>query len=748
MSESTFSTRRLNILFIEDNPDDVALTLRAFDQAGIQTRAEVVQTAHEFCASLASREFDIVLADHRLPAWNGMEAVELLQQMEKDVPVILLTGALPDEQAAAFLQKGGTDYVLKDRMGRLPAAVRRAIEAANARRRRTELERRLQESEEWSARLAEGSPEALLIGNEEKVLFANAAAVQLLGAESERQLIDLSVTQLFHADCRGALREAFERLPATLRPHTCEARVLRLDGKPVDVKLAAVAVIYRGSPAVQITLRDADRRRVEAAIKSLSSFAELNPQPVLEFSRDGRLAYANAAATDLARALGKEHPSAIAPPDTLSIVQSCLSSGQKKLNVETTCGGHSLRWSFFPTSHNQSVHAYVKDLTEERKLEAQLRQAQRLEVAGRLATGIAHDFSNLLTVIQGHAGLLRAEANLSSATQESIQQIVRAAERAGKLSNQLLAFSRQTTLRPRAIDLNHVLAGMSTLLQRTIGEDIGVNFDFGANLPLVYADAHAIEQCVLSIAINAREAMAGGGQLLINTSIADINSVHAEHHGEARQGRFVCLTVVDSGPGGQGVSRLFNPVWTTKTGGGGFEFTLGAVKAIVQQHNGWIEVQSRIGEGTTLRIYLPLHAGPSQATAPPSRVATAHRETVLVVEDEAPVRSIVRTMLERSGFEVLEAASGIEALAIWHQHQADIGLLLTDLVMPGGLSGQEVAEKFRAQKPSLKVLYTSGYSPRAAGNGVLPDSGAAFLEKPFDAAQLAEAVRHSLEGAN
>jgi len=747
MSETTLRTRRLNILFIEDNPDDVALTLRAFDRAGIQARAEVVQTAHEFCASLASREFDIVLADHRLPAWNGMEAVELLQQMEKDVPVILLTGSLLDDQAADFLQKGGTDYVLKDRMSRLPAAVRRAIETANARRRRSELERRLQESEESSARLAEGSPEALLIENEDKVLFANAAAAQLLAAESQRQLIDLPVAQLFHADCRGALREAFERLPATLRPHTCEARVLRLDGKAIDVKLAAVAVIYRGSPAVQITLRDADRRRVEAAIKSLSSFAELNPQPVLEFSRDGQLAFANAAAAELARALGKEHPSAMTPPDTLSILQSCLSSGQKKLNVEVTCGGHSLRWSFFPTPGNQSVHAYVSDLSEERKLEGQLRYAQRLEVAGRLATGIAHDFSNLLTVIQGHAGLLRSEANLSPAMQESIQQIVRAAERAGKLSNQLLAFSRQTTLRPGALDLNQVLAGMSTLLQRTLGEDIGVNFDFGANLPLVFADAHAIEQCVLSIAVNAREAMAGGGQLLINTSIADINAVHAEHHGEARQGRYVCLTVVDSGAGEQGVSRLFNPLWTTRAGGGGFEFTLGAVKAIVQRHNGWIEVQSRIGEGTTLRIYLPLHVAPSATAVLTSREAAERRETVLVVEDEAPVRSIVRTMLERSGFEVLEAASGIEALAIWHQHQADIGLLLTDLVMPGGLSGQELAEKFRGQKPSLKVLYTSGYSPRAAANGVLPESGAAFLEKPFDATQLADAVRRSLDGA-
>jgi two-component system cell cycle sensor histidine kinase/response regulator CckA len=473
-------------------------------------------------------------------------------------------------------------------------------------------------------------------------------------------------------------------------------------------------------------------------------FAELNPHPVLEFSRDGKLAFANAAATELARALGKEHAGEITPTETVSIVRTCARTRQNKLNVEATLGGHTLLWSFYPTPNDQSVHAYVNDVTEERKLEAQLRHAQRLEVVGRLAMGIAHDFNNLLTVIQGHAGLLRSEANLTPAMGESIQQITRATERAGKLTNQLLAFSRRTNLTPKAVDLNQLLVEMSALLGRTIGEDIEIEFNCDASLPLVHADVHAIEQCVLSIALNAREAMPEGGQLLISTSVAEITAVHAEHHGEARHGHFVCLTVADSGTGEQTVSRLFNPLWTTKMTG--FEFTLGAVKSIVQRHNGWIEVQSQIGEGTTLRIYLPIHAAPAKTAQGTTAARAPTRETVLVVEDESPVRSIIRTMLERAGFTVLEAGSGIEALAIWHQQHDNIDLLLTDMVMPAGLSGEELAEKFRGQKPSLKVLYTSGYSPRAAGNGML--EGAAFLEKPFDAAKLSEAVRRCLDGAD
>lgn len=325
----TSAIRRLSILFIEDNPDDVALTLRLLTRAGIHARAEVVQTAHEFCASLASREFDVVLADHRLPAWNGMESVELLQQMEKDLPVILLTGTLPDDEAAASLDKGVVDYVHKDRMGRLPTALRRALEGADARKRRTDLERRLHDSEEWSTRLVEASPEPLLIQSEGRIVFANAAAAQLLGAESDHPLLAMPAAELLHADCRSALTDTFEQLPATLRPHACEARLVRVDGKPIDVKLAAVAVIYHGKPAVQISICDIGDRR-QAAIKSLSSFAEMNPHPVLEFSRDGKLAYANAAAGDLARALGKDHPAGITPADAVSIVQTASPAGRKR----------------------------------------------------------------------------------------------------------------------------------------------------------------------------------------------------------------------------------------------------------------------------------------------------------------------------------------------------------------------------------------------------------------------------------
>lgn len=378
------------------------------------------------------------------------------------------------------------------------------------------------------------------------------------------------------------------------------------------------------------------------------------------------------------------------------------------------------------------------------ELDEQLRRAQRVEAVGRLATGIAHDFSNIVTIIHGHAGLLRAEPHLSPSMQESLQQVARATERAGKLTHQLLTLGRNGVPNFRSVDLNEVLADMSTLLQRTIGEDIELEFCYDPNLSPVYADPHSIEQCVLSIAVNAREAMPGGGQLLVSTSSVDLNRTHVAHHPEARQGQFACLTVVDSGAGEQSVSRLFNPLWTARTGGTGFEFGLGAVNAIVQRHQGWIEVQGQLGHGTTLRIYLPVDKNVAARRAP--ELFEARGQTVLVVEDEAPVRAIIRTMLERRGFKVLEAASGIDALTVWHQHHDAIELLLTDLVLPSGISGEELADQFRGQKPSLRVLYTSGYSPGAATNGISADHAQAFLEKPFDGAKLVDAVHRCLAG--
>lgn len=381
-------------------------------------------------------------------------------------------------------------------------------------------------------------------------------------------------------------------------------------------------------------------------------------------------------------------------------------------------------------------------------LEARLRHAQKIEALGRLAAGIAHDFNNLLTVIQGHATLLRADPSINAAAQESALQIARAAERASQFTGQLLAFGRRRVMSPRPLALNELLTSLSDLLRRTLGEDITCQFSYAADLPTVLADPALLEQVVMNLAVNAREAMPGGGQLLLSTSVTELDAAYVEHHpGDARPGRFICLTVTDTSPGldSAALGHVFEPFFTAKESGKG-GLGLGVAYGIVRQHHGWIEVQSQPGQGSTFKIFLPpCDAAVSSSEAQPDRVVPRGTETVLVVEDEAPVRWVIKDVLRQYGYRVLEAANGVEALALWHQHHGEAALLLTDMVMPVGLSGQELAEKFTAQKPTLKVMFISGYSLCVAGRDFAVMDGLNFLQKPFDGARLARAVRRCLD---
>jgi len=753
MTETTLVNRLLKdieLLLVEDNPTDAELCLAQLAKAGLKVRADVVQTVHEFCARLAAKTYDVILSDYSLPTCTALDVLELLQQMEKDIPFILLTGLPSEEPAMECLRKGAFDYVHKERRGRLPVVVQRALEAKRWREERNRADQKAREFEKRYQRLAELSPDPLFIVADEKLTFANEPGARLLGAESPEPLLAKPFLWLVHPDSRAAASGHFEKLYGSAEVAHFDGKLMRLDGKAVTVKVAATGLTYRDRPAVQVIARDVtDRKRVEEAIQSMAAFAQFNPNPVLEFSRDGKLTYFNDAASAMARSLGKENLNAMLPPETVSIVQMCLTTGQSKLRMETGIGARTFSWSFFPIKQNQVVHCYVTDITERLNLEGQLRHAQKLESVGRLAAGVAHDFNNILTVIQGHTGLLRSEPNLNPETAESLRQVSRAAERASKLVSQLMTFSRKSIMQPKRLDLNEVLTRVSTLLHRTLGEDITYQFNYSPDLPPICADLGMIEQVIMNLAVHARDTMPKGGQLAISTSQVNVDPAYVQHQPEARVGRFVCMSFLDTGCGleAEMVSRIFEPFTASKESANGSGLGLATAYAIVKRHHGWIEVQSQVGQGTTFKIYLPVYdqvSEPWAGAAGEAAIPGGH-ETVLVVEDEPPVRWTVKNILEKCGYRVLEAAAGVDALAIWHQHHNEVALLLTDLVMPAGLNGQELAEKFKAQNPKLKVIYTSGYSVEAAGKGLSLEDGISFLQKPYDAETLALTVRQCLD---
>ncbi|MEO6525638.1 MAG: PAS domain-containing protein [Gemmatimonadaceae bacterium] len=392
-----------------------------------------------------------------------------------------------------------------------------------------------------------------------------------------------------------------------------------------------------------------------------------------------------------------------------------------------------------------------RDITARRKLEEQYRQAQKMEAIGQLAGGIAHDFNNLLSVIQMQSSMLLPVPSSETETREGIQEIMAAAERAANLTRQLLTFSRRNVSEARDMDLAEVTGNMSRLFRRLLGDDIALETRFAPALPWVSADAGMMEQVLMNLAVNARDAMPNGGRMIVSLELANVDARDVAGRPGARPGRFVCLGVSDTGCGMsvENLSHIFEPFFTTKEVGKGTGLGLASVFGIVEQHDGWIDVASEEGRGTTFRVYLPA----LDQEAERSSIATADQrvrggtETILVVEDEPSVRGVVCAVLERHGYRVLEAGSAAAALVRWEERTEPIDLLLTDLVMPGGMSGAELGQALLARQSDLRIIYTSGYSHDVVTRQLDLAPGRNFLQKPCSMHELAATVRRRLDEA-
>jgi two-component system, cell cycle sensor histidine kinase and response regulator CckA len=409
---------------------------------------------------------------------------------------------------------------------------------------------------------------------------------------------------------------------------------------------------------------------------------------------------------------------------------------------------HSAWFDVRAHPHEDGLAVFLRDVTAQKRMEDQLRQAQKMEAIGRFAGGIAHDFNNLLTIINGYAEMALDELPAGSPLGEVASEIAAAGRRASELTGGLLAFSRRQMLQFAVLDLNRVIRDMEKMLRRLLGEDVEVTTALGAELWEIQGDRGQLEQVIMNLAVNGRDAMPHGGTLTLETINAHLDEHYASEHLGVRAGEYVLLAVTDTGHGmdAETQAQIFEPFFTTKGPGKGTGLGLATVYGIVKQTGGSISVYSEPGRGTTFKIYLPRlsanvpRAQRAAAAQPPRR---AGRETILLVEDEESLRKLTSLMLGRQGFRILTARNGDEALAICRREGGEIHVVLSDMVMPQ-MSGQQLAAKIREQYPKMKFVFMSGYTEHAVVNQLLLDSDAVFISKPFNAAELAGKLQQVL----
>ncbi len=1017
------SSGPLRLLVLEDTPADADLSILELERAGYQVSADITHNLEEFTALLRTNFYDLVLSDYRLGGWTGMDALSVLKLLEKDTPFLLVSGSLGEEQAVDCVKQGVTDFVLKDRMMRLPLAVRRALAEHSLRAEQLLAQEALRASEERYRTVAETAGDSIItIDGQSRIQFANRATEKIFGY-SPADLVGQELTVLMPEAIRQTHRAGIRRYLETGERHlswqATQVPGLHRDGREIPLEIAFAEFREKDQRFFTGIIRDiTDRKRAQEELQQsyalLHGVVEGTSDAVFVKDLEGRYLLANAGCaaalghsreeilgrTDAElldpetarnfadgdrRALlaganqtseeheigsGKTYLATKAPyhdaegkvagiigisrditdrkreqealrhseekfakafrssPNAITIstlkdgryvdvnesflqmtgyrreeilgrtalelgiwvksetrgalvealgqhakvvdfeflfrsrsgeqrvgalsaeviqvdgetcmlsnirddterrrAQHALLESQRQYEslVNTVEGivweadaqtlrftfvsrqaerllGYSIeQWlagpDFWPehihpedrqwavdyclrAASEQRDHTFeyrmlaadgrsvwlrdmvsvvtegdqparlrglMVDVTEQREMERQLRQSQRMEAVGQLAGGVAHDFNNLLMVIRGYAELMLDRLEPNSVVRSQAEGIMQAAQRASTVIRQLLAFSRRQMLTPRVLDLNSVVDDIGKMLLRLIGEDVELQVIKAPDLGRVKADPGQIEQVIVNLAVNARDAMPDGGKLTIETRNVDLDNTYARHHITVQPGPYVLLAVTDNGMGmdAETQTHIFEPFFTTKEQGKGTGLGLATVYGIVKQSGGYIWVYSELGEGTTFKVYLPRVTQAVQHEPVVSKELPQARasETVLMVEDEEGVRLVVRGFLEARGYRVLEAANGEEALRLAAAQNGPIHLLLTDMIMPA-MNGPALAEHIRRQRPAIKVLFMSGYASRGARQNHGLDSQASFLEKPFSGETLERRIREVLD---
>jgi PAS domain S-box-containing protein len=634
---------------------------------------------------------------------------------------------------------------------------------------RRRIEEAVRQSEARKAAILESALDAVItIDHQGKIIEFNPAAERTFGYSAAevmgQQMADLFIPQSLRDRHHRGMAHYLATGEGPVLGKRIELPALRADGSEFPIELAIARISSDGPPMFTAYVRDiTERIRAEEARSRLAAIVDSSEDAIIGKTLDGIITDWNPGAERLygysAKEIKGKHISMLVPYDRfgeLPGIMERLRRGEPTHDFESVRvrkDGKQIEVSvrISPIKDGQGLiigaSTIARDISQTKQLEEQLRQAQKMKAVGQLAGGVAHDFNNLLTVISGYSELLLKGHHSGDTDRSLIEEIYKAGERAA-LTRQLMAFSRKQVNQPKVLDLNAIVGETEKMLGRLIGEDIKLTTTLAADLGAVKVDPGQVEQVIMNLAVNARDAMPKGGKLTLETVSVDLDENYAQSHLKVKPGRYAMLAVSDTGCGMDEATkaRIFEPFFTTKGPGKGTGLGLATVYGIVKQSGGHIGVYSEPGRGTTFKVYLPVvqERISSGKSHPGLKAALQGTETVLLVEDEPAVRSLSRLALQMYGYKVLEACQGDEAIRVSEQHQRAIHLLLTDVVMPG-MSGRQVAETLRSMQPAMRVLYLSGYTDDAVVRHGVLEAETAFLQKPFTPLALASKVREVLD---
>jgi PAS domain S-box-containing protein len=757
----------MRVLLIEDNEDDACLIGETLTEPTVQDiELEWVDRLESGLTRLTEDKIDVVLLDLSLPDSQGLETLDKVQEQTSDVPIIVLAHLDDEAMAVQAMRKGAQDYLVKGRSNDrlLIRAIRHAIE-------RKQSEQTLRDSETRLRAIINTALDALIGINAKGMITEWNPRAEVIfgwsrGEALGQKLADLIIPPRYREAHERGLQHFLRTGEGAALNRSFEVAGLRRDGTEFPVELS-ISPLKRGDTYVfNAFLSDiTERKRAEENRVRLASIVESSSDAIIGKTLEGIVTSWNKAAE---RTFGYTADEAIGKPIGCLIPQDRLNE-ESQLAERVKQGEHV---SHFETARRRKdgkeinialtispikdgegrvmgFSEIARDITEQKSLEAQLRQSQKMEGIGQLAGGIAHDFNNLLTVINSYSAMVLDDLDFSNPFfRNGLEQIKEAGHRAALLTRQLLMFSRQQALEPKVLDLNEVVSNIAKLLRRLIGEDITQVLSLHPELGRVKIDPGQMEQIIMNLAVNARDAMPGGGQLTIETRNVELDNTSACKYALAQPGSYVMLAVSDTGCGidADTQTRMFDPFFTTKGPGKGTGLGLATIDGIVKQSGGNIGVYSELEKGTTLKIYLPRVEKTSELSEqqPASTEILHGSETILLLEDEEMVRALAQAILERCGYRVLVGRNVHDALRFAQESPGTIHLLLTDTIMPV-MNGPELAKRFLSIHPETKVLFMSGYTDKVIGNlgGLEPET--ALLQKPFTPQTLAEKVREVLD---